>query len=87
VQDYDLVVGAFVAVWLTRPESLAYYSERAALIASGLVLIVPLASSALTHATGFVFGPLFLLPAFVLVGRAVWAERGVVPAAAVATDA
>jgi hypothetical protein len=80
VQDYDLVVGTFVVVWLTRPESLAYYSERAALIASGLVLIVPLAASFLTNATGFVLGPLFLLPAFVLTARAAWAERNAVRA-------
>jgi hypothetical protein len=87
VQDYDLVVGAFVVVWLTRPESLAYYSERAALIASGLVLIMPLFSSLLTNTTGFAFGPLFLLPAFVLTARAAWAERGVAHKAAVAKDA
>ena len=87
VQDYDLVVGVFVVVWLTRPESLAYYSERAALIASGLVLIVPLFASLLTNATGFAFGPLFLLPAFVLTARAAWAERGVAHAAAVVKDA
>jgi hypothetical protein len=82
VQDYDLVVGTFVAVWLTRPESLAYYSERSALIASGLILIMPLFSSLLTNTTGFAFGPLFLLPAFVLVARAAWAERSLVRAAA-----
>jgi hypothetical protein len=71
-----------VAVWLTRPESLAYYSERSALIASGLILIMPLFSSLLTNTTGFAFGPLFLLPAFVLVARAAWAERSLVRAAA-----
>jgi arabinofuranan 3-O-arabinosyltransferase len=87
VQDYDLVVGAFVVVWLTRPESLAYYSERAALIASAMVLIVPLASSFLTHATGFVSGPLFLLPAFVLVARAVFAELAAMRTTAIASDA
>lgn len=87
VQDYDLVVGTFVVVWLTRPESLAYHSERAALIASGLVLIMPLFASLLTNMTGFAFGPLFLLPAFALTARAAWAERSVVRAAAVAKDA
>jgi hypothetical protein len=87
VQDYDLVVGTFVVVWLTRPESLACYSERAALIASGLVLIMPLAASLLTNTTGFAFGPLFLLPAFVLTARAAWAERSVVRTTAVVRDA
>jgi hypothetical protein len=87
LQDYDLVVGAFAVVWLTRPECLAYYSERAALIASGLVLTVPLFTSLVTNTTGLVLAPVFLLPAFVLTARAAWAERGVARTAAVATDA
>jgi hypothetical protein len=80
--DYDLVVGAFVAVWLTRPESLGYYSERAAFIASGLTLALPLFTSALTKLTGFVMAPALLLPAFVLVARAAFAGRYAVSTAA-----
>ena len=79
--DYDLVVCAFVAVWLMRPESLAHHSERAALIASGLILTVPLFASMLTNMTGFAVAPLFLMPAFVLVARAVIAERAAATAA------
>lgn len=80
--DYDFVVCAFVAVWLLRPESLAHHTERAATIASGLILTVPLFSSMLTNMTGFVLAPLFLVTASVLVMRAVLAERSVAPAAA-----
>lgn len=83
LQDYDLVVGAFVVVWLTRPECLAYYSERAAMIASGLILTVPLFASVLTNLTGVASGPLFFLPAFVLIARSVLGERQAIPAAAV----
>jgi arabinofuranan 3-O-arabinosyltransferase len=73
--DYDIVVGAFVVVWLMRPEGLAHYSERGALIASGLVLTVPLFASMLTNMTGFALGPLFLIPAFALAVRAAFGER------------
>ncbi len=73
--DYDLVVCAFVVVWLMRPESLAYHSERAALIASGLLLTVPLFASMLTNTTGFAVAPLFLLPAFLLTARATFGGR------------
>jgi arabinofuranan 3-O-arabinosyltransferase len=86
LQDYDLVVGAFVVVWLMRPECLAYYSERAALFAPGLVLVVPLFASLLTNTTGLLLAPVFLLPAFVLTARAAWAARSAVRAAAVVKD-
>jgi hypothetical protein len=62
-------------VWLMRSENLAHYSERSALIASGLVLTVPLFASMLTNMTGFALGPLFLIPAFVLAVRAAFGER------------
>lgn len=79
--DYDMVVGAFVVVWLTRPESLAHHSERAALIASGLVLIAPLFAAMLTNTTGFALAPLFLIPAFVLAARAALTQPVLTPAA------
>ena len=81
LQDYDLVVGAFVVVWLTRPEMLAYCSERAALVACGLILTLPLLASPLQNMTGLVFGPLFLLPGFVLTARALVARPILMPAA------
>jgi hypothetical protein len=81
LQDYDMVVGAFVVVWLMRPEMLAYCSERAALIACGLILTLPLLASPLQNMTGLVFGPLFLLPGFMLTARATLGGPMLMPAA------
>ena len=80
LQDYDLVLGAFAVVWLTRPEMLAHYSERIALIACGLIFTVPLLASALGNMTGLAFGPLFLLPAFILTARAALGDQILTPA-------
>ena len=65
VQDYDLVVGAFVVVWLSQ-----LYPRGAlptvALVSGGLILLLPFVASLLAHATGLEFGPLFVAPAFAL---------------------
>jgi len=68
LQDYDLVVGAFVALWLAElyPEGMA----RPALLAAGLILLAPLAASPLANLTGYEFGPLLIAPVFVIVLRA-----------------
>lgn len=83
LQDYDLVLGAFATVWLMRPEMLVHYSERAALIACGLILALPLLASVLGNMTGLALGPLFLLPAFILTARAVLGDQILTPAATV----
>lgn len=66
VQDYDLVIGAFVAVWLA-----ALYPDgkmpTPVLIGVGLILIVPFVASLLAKQTGLEWGPLFIAPAFVIV--------------------
>src|SRR4029077_11019842 len=80
--DYDLVVGAFVAVWLTRPENVVRHSQRTVLITVGLVLIAPLFTALLTNTTGFALGPLFVIPAFVLAARAAFGEPRPVHASA-----
>jgi arabinofuranan 3-O-arabinosyltransferase len=67
LQDYDLVVGAFVALWLAD-----LYLEglpTPAAVAAGLVLAVPFLGSALANLTGLEFGPLFIAPAFAIVAR------------------
>jgi arabinofuranan 3-O-arabinosyltransferase len=68
LQDYDLVVGAFVVVWLTElyPDS---DMPKPAMIAAGLILLVPFVGSALAKLTGYEFGPLFIAPAFVIVAQ------------------
>ena len=80
--DYDMVVGAFVAVWLTRPENVVHHSQRTVLITVGLVLIAPLFAALLTNTTGFALGPLFVIPAFVLAARAALGEPRPVHASA-----
>ena len=76
LQDYDLVVGAFVAIWLISLEP-AGDASKATLISAGLVLILPMAAAPLAMLTGFEFGPFFIAPAFVI---AAYAARVAKPA-------
>jgi hypothetical protein len=66
VLDYDLVVGAFVAVWLTSrtviPPALAWPAS----VAAALVLLAPIMAGALGKFTGLQLGPLFFLPGLVV---------------------
>src|SRR5665213_2614741 len=66
LQDYDLVFGAIVVAWLWQQPVETDASERALQIACGLLLLLPLVAAALAHMTGLAFGPLFILPAFVI---------------------
>ena len=75
LQDYDLVFGAMVVAWLWQPPVETYASERALQIACGLLLLLPLVAAALAHLTGLAFGPLFILPAFVIAVQAAFARR------------
>lgn len=75
LQDYDLVFLAIVVAWLWREPVDAYGSERALQIACALLLLMPFMASALAHLTGLAFGPLFILPAFVLAVQAAFAGR------------
>jgi hypothetical protein len=68
LQDYDLVVGAFVIAWLVG-RSRAKDMAPEAVVASVLVLVLPILSVSLANVTGFAWGPLFLVPAFVIVAR------------------
>jgi hypothetical protein len=80
LQDYDLVLGAFVVVWLA---SLDMESKPATQIACASILLMPLLVSPLAKLTGFAFGPLFVLPALIVTARATFAT----PAAAAAARA
>ena len=66
LQDYDLVFGAFVVAWLTGPQGVADHLRRPALVASSLLLILPVAAAPVANLTGMALGPLFILPAFLL---------------------
>lgn len=67
LQDYDLVFGAMVVAWLWYAP--VQVSDRSLLVSAGLFLMLPLAAAALARMTGLVFGPLFILPIFVLALR------------------
>jgi hypothetical protein len=67
LQDYDLVLGALVVVWLADAAPSDAQSQRNVFIAAALLLIGPFINAALGRWTGFAFGPLFILPAFGIV--------------------
>jgi arabinofuranan 3-O-arabinosyltransferase len=77
LQDYDLVFGALIVVWLWQQPLELYPSERALQITSALFLILPLMASVLARLTLLTYGPLFVLPLFVLAARAGLAGRAV----------
>lgn len=80
LQDYDLVFGAIVVAWLWRQPVEAYHSERALQVACGLLLMLPLVAAALAHISGLSFGPLFIVPLFVLAVQAAFAGPQLEPA-------
>jgi hypothetical protein len=75
LQDYDLVFGALAVAWLWQQPVEVYPSERALQVASALFLLLPLVAAALAHMTHLTYGPLFILPLFVLAVRAAFAPR------------
>jgi hypothetical protein len=80
LQDYDLVLGAFIVVWLARLDA---EWKPATQIACASILLLPLLASPLAKLTGLAFGPLFVIPALVVTARTVFAT----PAAAAAARA
>ena len=66
LQDYDLVFGAMVVAWLWQQPVETAREERALQISCGMFLLLPLVAAALAHLTGIAFGPLFVLPLFVV---------------------
>ncbi len=81
LQDYDLVVGAFVAVWVLGPAGFARSDDRMAQVAALLILVLPLVAASLARMSGLSLGPLLMLPAFILAGRAIPAARPAAEAA------
>jgi hypothetical protein len=69
LQDYDLVVGAFVVVWLVTSCEVVRDLRQPARIASALILIAPLAASVLVNTTGIALGALLLIPGFAVAAR------------------
>lgn len=78
LQDYDLVLGAFIVVWLAQMESAEKPETQ---IASALILALPLLASPLAKLTGLALGPLFILPALIATARAIFRSRAAAVAA------
>lgn len=68
LQDYDLVFATLVVAWLWQTCG-SVNSSLTLLICSGLLLVLPLAASALAHPTGLALGPLFILPLYLVALR------------------
>ncbi|HEX5777774.1 MAG TPA: glycosyltransferase family 87 protein [Xanthobacteraceae bacterium] len=65
LQDYDLVVAAFVVAWLFATPG--RFSQIPVMIVSALILLAPIFAAPVGKITGIVLGPLFLIPAFLMV--------------------
>lgn len=76
LQDYDLVFGAIVVAWLWQQPVETQASEHALQISCGLFLLLPLVAAALKHLTGIAFGPLFILPLFIVAVQMSFSTRG-----------
>jgi hypothetical protein len=69
LQDYDLVMGAFVVVWLYTEEPRSRLPVQWIRVAMAMILLLPLAAAPLGKLTGLAVGPLFIIPVFVLLIR------------------
>ncbi len=67
LQDYDLVFGALIVIWLWREPAAGF--ERTLPVAAALLLILPLLAAATANITGLCLGPLFIAPIFFLAAR------------------
>jgi hypothetical protein len=65
-QDYDLVFGAFVVVWLLRAERDSQISPQYIRGANGAILLLPLMNALVAKSVGITLGPLVFLPVFAL---------------------
>jgi Glycosyltransferase family 87 len=67
LQDYDLVMGAFVVVWLKTGEEHARLPVAWIRAAMAAMLLLPLIAAPLGKLSGLAWGPLVILPVFALV--------------------
>jgi hypothetical protein len=74
LQDYDMVIGAFLVVWLMRTEPVGML-KQAPVIASSFILVLPFVASLLAHATGQLVATPFLIAAFALAVAIAFQER------------
>jgi hypothetical protein len=76
LQDYDMVFGALVVAWLWQDEDVRrLMPEQPLFLGSAALLLMPLFAASLALATGVEWGPLFILPLFVMAVRCGFARR------------
>jgi Glycosyltransferase family 87 len=66
LQDYDLVMSAFVVVWLNAAEGRSRMPVPWIRAAMAVMLLLPLMAAQLGKLTGLALAPLFILPVFAL---------------------
>jgi hypothetical protein len=66
LQDYDLVFGALIVVWLAQDGEIQRMPELPLFLANAALLLIPLFAASLARLTGLELGPLFILPLFVI---------------------
>jgi hypothetical protein len=66
LQDYDLVVSAFVVVWLKAAEERSRMPVQWIRAAMAVMLLLPLLAAPLAKLTGLALGPLFVVPVFAM---------------------
>lgn len=69
LQDYDLLMGAFVIMWLRMEQGRAQVPTPWIRAAMGMILLLPLVAAPLGKFTGLALGPLFIVPVFALLLR------------------
>lgn len=70
LQDYDLVFLVPAVLWLWHAAPAAMASDRQLQIACAVMLLLPCLAAPFGTLTGLAFGPLLLMPAFLLAARA-----------------
>jgi arabinofuranan 3-O-arabinosyltransferase len=75
LQDYDLVFGALIVVWLQRETAIRHFPEFPLFLANASILLIPLFAASLAHLTGLELGPLFFLPLFIIAVKCGVARR------------
>ena len=75
LQDYDLVFGALVVVWLGQDADVRRIPELPLFLANAALLLIPLFTASLARLTGLALGPLFILPLFLIAVKSGLAKR------------
>lgn len=69
LQDYDLVFGTLIVVWLAQDEAIEQSHRIPLFLAGAALIVIPLLSAPLARLTGLELAPLFILPIFVIAGK------------------